>query len=270
MTEETTQQTSNNNTPNNQPATHKEVLAPLATYGVVAIGIVAIIITTAVMLNNELNTIEQDVAQLETDLAAKNAAEAEKQQQTAEAEQPAEPVVAQSAATEPAAQDNTKTVTAQTVAVVAAPTSQPAANDRPATVSTATVAENIGAGINAQQQTANTPSTANDNAHIAAINTAKTAEAKHQAFMQEIRAMMKQRIAEQQTMLKQRDQEHLESYKAAMNKQIEMLQQQIEHTQAMIADIEKRNQAIYQMRAASIEQRSERREAAMKEMLNRI
>ncbi len=298
MTEETTPQTTEDSAPSNQPATRKEVLAPLATYGVVAIGIVAIIITTAIMLNSELNTIEQDVAQLETDLAAKNAAEMKKQQaqQTATAEQTetdpivSETVVAkaenaadadtsasQNTTDNSAATSNTQAVSeAATEIVAAASSSQPATAkaDKPVTETKVAMAENADAATSndakAQQQVASPSGAADNNTTVASTDAEQTAEARRQAFMQEIRAMMKQRIAEQQAMMQQRDQEQLESYKAAMSKQIELLQQQIEHTQSMIADIEKRNQAIYQMRAASIEQRRERREAAMEDMLNRI
>ena len=48
------------------------ILAPLARYGVVAIIIASLIVTTAIMLNKEYNQIDSQVATIEAELAQKN------------------------------------------------------------------------------------------------------------------------------------------------------------------------------------------------------
>ena len=51
---------------------HKLILAPLAKYGVVAVVIVGIIVTTAIMMNREFNEIDAQVAALEIEIAQQN------------------------------------------------------------------------------------------------------------------------------------------------------------------------------------------------------
>ena len=51
---------------------HKLILAPLAKYGVVAVVIVGIIITTAIMMDREFNEIDAQVAAIESEIAQQN------------------------------------------------------------------------------------------------------------------------------------------------------------------------------------------------------
>ena len=60
---------------------HKLILAPLAKYGVVAVVIVGIIITTAIMMDREFNEIDAQVAALEIEIAQQNQLEQQAEQE---------------------------------------------------------------------------------------------------------------------------------------------------------------------------------------------
>jgi uncharacterized protein YaaR (DUF327 family) len=261
MTEETTQETTETTTEQNTPATRKELLAPLATYGVVAIAIVAVIITTAIMLNNELNTIESDVASLEDELAEQNVA----------APVAATGTEAMTAQTVVASTDTTATEAASTAAVTdpesTAIQAEVAATQQPDSEITeqVTAAAEVAAAIEPAADVVARTATAATTDSTAPANTV-TAALSRQAIIDEMKNMMKQLITEQNALQKKRDAEQLKRYRTVMSKQIKLLQQQALRTQQMIADIEKRNQSAYEMRAATMEKRQQQRD----EMLNRI
>ena len=60
---------------------HKVILGPLAKYGVVAVVIASIIVTTAIMMNKEFNEIDAQVAALEIEMAQQNQPELQTEQE---------------------------------------------------------------------------------------------------------------------------------------------------------------------------------------------
>ena len=226
-----------------QPASRKEVFAPLATYGVVAIGIVAIIITTTIMLNKELNTIERDVSRLESELAGNNAADVAQQANPESAPAVTEPVVADAPAT--AVPDDTEAVKPVVTADITNEASTVTASESPAATE-----------VSKPLATADA--------------TAAAGKPSSLADRQDIRNRLKQRISEQQALIQQQEARQLQQIQAAMDRQIAMLQQQIEHTRELIARIEQRNQQHYAMRAARLEQQRLQRERLMDTMIDRI
>lgn len=265
MTEENTSQNSNN-------ATRKELLAPLATYGVIAIAIVAVIITTAIMLNKQLNTIEQDVATLESELAEKNIAAADEVVTTEDAA--AQVLPTEVATGETVVNDDTPAV-AEVIADPDTTQSASAADIQTGTDTTTVQPVSAASSDTVSKDTENvsTIATATDTENVIAEVSESTADvskesfvAERNAFIAEMKAMMKQRMSEQNAIMKQRDAKHLESFKANLDRQIDVLQQQLLRTQKMIADVQKRNQSVYEMQATSMEEHQQRRDS----LLNRI
>ena len=209
------------------------LVAPLYKYGAIAIVIVSAIVTATIMLNGELDTVEDEIATIQNEIAVQNLAEMEVitpvvedtsgTQTTADLVSPALTPVAISAEAEMAFIDETDTtVTEATVTETAAPV---------------------------------TP----DSETIAPVLTAEFApqEFAPPAFDH------KARIAEQHAYIAKQDQEYLDSFKNRQAKQIEWLRDQLARQQQRIEAIEKRNQETYEMRAASIKRMQQAREESL-------
>ena len=64
-----TTETPSNNT---SPTDNKAIFGPLGKYAVIAVIMVSIIVTTAIMLDKQLNTVDAQIAQIEADIAKVN------------------------------------------------------------------------------------------------------------------------------------------------------------------------------------------------------
>ncbi len=69
---ETTEESQQEEVQQDSISDRKVILAPLAKYGAVAVVIVGIIVTTAIMMNREFNEIDAQVAALEIEIAQQN------------------------------------------------------------------------------------------------------------------------------------------------------------------------------------------------------
>ena len=89
---------------------HKLILGPLARYGVIAVVIVGIIVTTTVMMNREFNEIDAQVAALEIEIAQQNQLEQQTEQEVTKTVETVEVVSTESTETI-ASNDETTPVT---------------------------------------------------------------------------------------------------------------------------------------------------------------
>ena len=69
---DTNKTTETNAAENTQPSDARVILGPLAKYAAVGLVLVGIIITTAIMLDKQLNDIDREMAALEAELAEAN------------------------------------------------------------------------------------------------------------------------------------------------------------------------------------------------------
>jgi predicted lipid-binding transport protein (Tim44 family) len=205
MTETKTPATETDNNENpDTPSDARVILGPLVKYAAMGLVLVGIIITTAVMMDRQLNDIDQEVAELEAELAQANSSQ--ETEMTATAQKPASPEV--------------NTAAHQQAPAVAKPAeSTVAAQPQPA----ASVAENkVDATPAAEEKTAHettveTPVvtasvvTASVAAHAFAGPIAETNDDFYVQPMDEI-------IAERNAYLKEKDLEYLESFRASQEK----------------------------------------------------
>lgn len=218
------------------------LLGPLIIYGLVAFVIAGIIVTTAIVLNNEYNEIDKQVAAVEAEIAQQNKAEQLAEQETVKP------------------QENITIANAEVTEVVAS-------NDTADSATTpAEVTQPVEAALPAQQaatippvvQTPVAPATDVATATVPATDAAIAAsQPVYETFDR------KARIAERNERIAQQDQEYLEAFKTSQAKQIEWLRAQLVKQQERIEAIEKRNMETYQMREAAIKRMQEAREQSL-------
>jgi len=213
----------------------KLLLAPLAKYGVIALLIVGVIVTTTIMLNRGLDTVEEEIAQ--QSLAAM---ETEKTPATGESV---------SEVSTPAVSTDITVVKTTTALVSPALT--------PVIVSTDAVTP----GVESTIVETNTPETVASDI-VAPVIAANVAPQRYMPPVFDHKA----RIAEHHAYLAKQDQDYLDGLKTRQAEHIQMLQQQLARQQLRIEEIEMRNQETYEMRAVSIKRMQQTRE----ESLNRI
>ncbi len=251
------------------PATsdNKAVFGPLGKYAAVAVIMVGIIVTTALMLDRQLQSVDEQIAAIEKEVASIHAAEASIPEQTATVETAGADVeVTEVEVTEEAASETvavvetvaepaavTETTTAPVVAAVAeAPAVQeaatPAVVDSTEATTTTAPFEMAAAKNNAAQ------------AHQEQL--AKENQARIDAYKQE----QKQHLSEMFARIKTLESRQLDRYKANQDSQIARLREQISQQQQMIEALVLRNRELFELRAANIQRSQNNREQA----LNRI
>lgn len=255
----------------------KLILAPLAKYAAVAVIMVSIIITTVIMLDREINTIDQDIASLKAELAdANELIEAEtnaaETNTVSEIAVDAESLVADTDATTADEIDNGSQTVATPVESVAAvemsasveatQTQESSTDTSPATSIEVEVVAKAEDTATALSQTTEHIATTRPQAHqapslAAARNTA------HASRIDSLKASMQARIADRNSYLDTLDTKSLEDFKVSQQKMIEMMSQQISRQQDIIEQMRARNQDAYEMRAASIKRMQEARERSL-------
>jgi hypothetical protein len=256
MTTETkldkTTENAETSTTENQAASNKAVFGPLGKYAVIAVIMVSVIVTTAIMLNKELSTVEGNIATIENVVVENISADAgsattETQNINTTASVNATQVNASVAPSE-ATPDNISsvattatTVTTETVAEVATTTETTVAN-------TAPTEKTVSTGI-ATIQTRQAQLTAENQARIAAF-----------------KLEQKQHMSEMFARIKTLEAQQLEQYKSHQDTQVERLREQIAAQQQMIETLISRNKELYDLRAANVQEHQTKRE----ELINRI
>lgn len=232
-------ETDNNDDPN-MPSDARVILGPLVKYAAMGLVLVGIIITTAVMMDRQLNDIDREVAELEAQLAQANTAT--DPVQTADADEQSKPEPQTAAAQ---AEPVNSAVAAITVA------EKPEQNIVKRTVV-----------IPAVEQAA-TQTTAIETYPVQAAAAEMTVAAESAADDDFFIQPMEEIIAERNAYLKERDLEYLEAFKAGQDKKLELMRERLARQEQRIKEMESRYQEIYDIRAADMKEMQERRESFM-------
>lgn len=244
----------------NKQSDARIILGPLVKYAAAGFVIVGIIITTAVMLDSQFNDIDREVAALEAQLAQANmeaevATDTPAVQNTADVEaDTVEAVVTEVTAQQPAISESAEITeaglsSANTVAeTVEASSPQPQTATQSAAVETKITDTN--AADNSIVENAVTVNAASDNP------VAQQAGKKVDIFDQSIEDL----IAERNEYLKEMDRVYLEQFRASQEKQLQLMRERLARQEKRIAEMEKRNQEIYDIRASSVKEMQRMRE----------
>jgi hypothetical protein len=258
MTTETKPDNTIENTENSNPeiedqaAKNKAVFGPLGKYAVIAVIMVSVIVTTAIMMNKDLGSVEGTIASIEdevSEMASTNADAAVSETEnnaalvTANVDAPAADVTATPAEAAPAVILSAETVTTAETVAVAETSAQTAISDTAANTQT-------------------------ENAVFRA-----SPEVRHEKLAAEFQARIeankleqKQHMTEMFTRIKEQEAQQLDQYKSYQDAQVERLREQIAMQQQMIETLVSRNKELYELRAANVQQHQSKRE----EIINRI
>ena len=263
-TKETEKKDSSSPATENETNDNKKVFGPLGKYAVVAVIMVSIIVTTAIMLNKQLGSVEEQLAAMESEVAEINDANttstvtSEASEATSESQDVAEVAEIQPASVE---------VQAAEVQAVEAPSAEVLVAFEDTTKET--VSETV---ISAAQDSATEAATI---APVMEMNAAEYAQGQlamekrdqeHQARIEAFKAEQKQHMTEMFARIKTLDAQRLDEYKIKQDEQVERLRQQIAKQEQLIEALILRNKEWIEMRAANMQRSQSNRE----KMLERI
>ena len=251
-TKETEKKDSSSPATENETNDNKKVFGPLGKYAVVAVIMVSIIVTTAIMLNKQLGSVEEQLAAMESEVAEINDANttstvtSEASEATSESQDVAEvaeiqAVEAPSAEVLVAFEDTTKETVSETVIS--------AAQDSATEAATIAPVMEMNAAEYAQGQLA-----------------MEKRDQEHQARIEAFKAEQKQHMTEMFARIKTLDAQRLDEYKIKQDEQVERLRQQIAKQEQLIEALILRNKEWIEMRAANMQRSQSNRE----KMLERI
>ena len=232
-----------NNENQNQPSDARVILGPLVKYAAMGFVIVSIIITTAVMLDRQFNDIDREVAELEAQLAQANKEAAGEIDTGTTAELLAEPAPA------------VETVAVQQEPVISEPVEVNEA-EKPAV---SVVDNNVDAAPQVAQPAAQPVETETNTAE-ATVAEDVVVEAANNSY-DFFDKSMDEVIAERNTYLKEKDRVYLEEFKASQEKQLQFMRERLARQEKRIEQMEKRNQEIYDYRAANVKEMQQKRES---------
>lgn len=259
MSTKDTEKAENTATPTEKETNdNKVVFGPLGKYAVVGVIMVSIIVTTAIMLNKQLGTVEEQLAAMESEVAEINDANTVDIQATKANEATSE---TQDVAEVAKAQEVVK-VEATEAQAVAAPATEvlaPAEAAAEKTVSEATSPATEAAAI----APAESNEVADDDEFQLAMD---QREQEHQARIEAFKDEQKQHMSEMFTRIKTLEAQRLDEYKIRQDEQVERLRQKIAKQEQLIEELILRNNEWIEMRAASMQRSQSYRE----EMLERI
>ncbi len=264
MTTETKTEKTETETP--AASDNKAVFGPLGKYAAVAVIMVSIIVTTAIMLDRQLQSVDEQIAAIEDEVASIHAAENNTPETTAV-------VVTTVAGTEVAEVEVIEEVANETVAVVetyyvetpavAKTVVTPVAEAPVAQQTTPAVAAAVTEPVQASPTTQFEMAAAKNNAAQARQQQlAKENQARIGAYKQE----QKQHMTAMFARIKTLESQQLDRYKANQDSQIVHLRKQISQQQQMIEALVLRNKKLFELRAASMQRTQNNRE----QVLNRI
>jgi hypothetical protein len=257
-TENTTKKTTDN----------KALFGPLGKYAIIAVIMVSVIVTTAIMLDKQLNTAERDLAVIEKEVSELNTVVADttaKQDEEAVAttvivEQNtivSKVVVVETTKEANAKETNNEQSSSEQENIVATAETEQAT---PAALSTE---------INTDPVTEVTESTTKEVvAEEDASADVRRAQRKqdNQARLEANKAEQKQRMSELYARINKLEQQQLTQYKSNQDKRVVRLRQQNSHQQEFIDELILRNNELLMMREASMQKNQANRE----QVLNRI
>ncbi|MBT8119851.1 MAG: hypothetical protein KJN89_09070 [Gammaproteobacteria bacterium] len=278
-TKDTEKTESTPETPKSASNDNKKVFGPLGKYAVVAVIMVSIIVTTAIMLNRQLGTVEEQLAAMESEIAEINDANTNNHESTlasdtaiestatTEVAQVEAPIVAEAAQVEsPVAAEAAELTTVETPAVTEE------------AIATETTAATDDSAKLAEVADSDVQNTAADATPIEDVKVASSAEVESHAFDMEkidqerqarieaFKAEQKQHMTEMFARIKTLEEQRLDEYKTSQDQQIERLREQIARQEEVIEALILRNKEWMDMREARMQESQSKRE----EMLERI
>ena len=233
---------------------NKAVFAPLAKYAVVAVMMASLIVTTAIMLDKQLNTVEEKIAAIESEVAQMHTIDTHTVDTTSN--NTTVEMVA------PASETNTTEIkVTEKTETAAAPISKQI-TETP--LSEATVSVETTPVI--QHKTEQTPNFTTAKIETT-VQTRQTPVAMdNQARIEAYKLEQKQHMAEMFARIRTLESQQLDQYKVSQDRQITRLRDQLKTQQQLIERLVSRNQALFEMRAATVQKNQSNRE----QVLNRI
>jgi len=240
-----------NNSSTKNTTDNKAVFGPLGKYAIVAVIMVSIIVTTAIMLDKQLNTVDEQIAAIESEVAGLNTAAADT----------TTPVITET-------NEAKATVTETQVATSEADATQASIEVAEAGTTPAEAAPVTEQAVSKQTETPATEITTTE-ADIkttpAQVRQSQLA-IKNQARIDAYKLEQKQRMTEMFARIKTLEAQQLDQYKVNQDKRVERLRAQITQQQQVIEALILRNEKSLKMREASVQKSQTHRE----QILNRI
>lgn len=230
------------------PSDARIVLGPLIKYALMGLALVSVIITTAVMLDRQLNDIDSELAAYQAEFAGANTGRMTRIEKvdTAEPAITKDMVVAdvnEKATIKADANENTEADIP--AAAIAVNQLEATAAIQPSAIQVVTEAAGVEPVV--------TETTANE-ASVTVIEHATI-----DPFDQSI----EQIIAERNVQLKEMDRVYLKEYKASQDKQLQFMRERLTGQEQRLKDMEVRYQRRYEMRADNLKEMQELRENFM-------
>ncbi|MDT8281644.1 MAG: hypothetical protein RQ982_02400 [Gammaproteobacteria bacterium] len=234
---------------------NKTTFGPLAKYATVAVIMVSIIVTTAIMLDKQLNTVDEKLAVINKDLSQTYTAETQTNDEvtTAVIEEKVEIATTTETTTKPSSEVASSEMAVTEVTTADVLVAQEATD---ADVVSETMP---GEALPVIQQTRST--------QAAPFKLARnTSEDQQQARIEAFKQQQKQHMTEMFARIKKLEAQQLDQYKAGQESQIDHLRELVAKQQQQIEALELRNKDRYDLRAAHVQ----RNQSSREEMLNRI
>ncbi|VAW50290.1 hypothetical protein MNBD_GAMMA05-1331 [hydrothermal vent metagenome] len=265
---------------NTAPSDNKVIFGPLGKYAVIAIIMVSIIVTTAIMLEKQLNTIDQQVADLEAEIAESNKKKLISSKATASTDI-SDTAISAEAASQTSAAVETSLAEAPVVTKAKNIASAEETNKN-STLAVETVddTKNISA-----EPTLATSTSVEQTAQVTPVatikqilvdrqvkltdrltNRNKAREEVRQARTQAFKLEQKKHMSELFARIKALESRQLDRYKVSQQNQVVSLRKQVTRQQQMIEALALRNKDLYELRSATAQRNQSNRE----QMLNRI
>jgi len=248
--------TTENSKPDNKANSNKAVFGPLGKYAVIAVLMVSIIVTTAIMLDKQLGTVDEQLAVIEHEVSEMNKADTE-----------SAVTIATESTAAAEAQQTTEVVASETTAI-----NTPSADTLDSIE--AAPKETVSDSNQNTEQNSNTAPVAKTNPELTestkpvrqAQFSAASKDKEWQARIEANKLEQKQHMAEMFTRVKTLEAQQLDRFKISQDEQIKRLRDQIAQQQQLIDAMVLRNKKYYEMREASVQ----RNQANREQILNRI
>lgn len=232
----------NSETTQSKSAENRAVFGPLGKYAVIAVLMVSIIVTTAIMLDRQLNTVEHQIASFENKVAELHTAKSDTDELATVA-----------------SQDTTETETTTAEAQITAAVTGTQIKSVISTTATIAPATTVDTSEQIAEVVTSEMTIDSDAARLQNI-------AANNARIESYKVEQKQRTAEMFERIKALEAQQLDRYKLQQDQQIAKLNEQIAQQQKMIEALVTRNENLFELRAANIQ----RNQANREEILNRI
>lgn len=227
---------------------NKTVFGPLGKYAVAGVIMVSIIVTTAIMLDKQMNTVDEKLAIIENDLSQTYAAGTETNSE------------ATTAVIEKKVEIATTTESNNEVAVTEVSTADVLVTAEPEATASGVVSEAIATTALPVVQQARSAEAARFEL------TRKNSQDQQQARIEAFKQQQKQHMAEMFARIKALEAKQLDHYKTGQESQIAHLREQVAQQQQQIEALVLRNKDRYDLRAANVQ----RNQTSREERLNRI